>query len=89
MPTFTPGQLNTGVDTTSLTGAITAQFQNPSGSAYFFLVQNTNKNADEYNPAKFNQELEKESSKESVSAFDEFGGGGIESSEDRIILKFK
>jgi hypothetical protein len=47
MPTFTPGQLNTGVDTTSLTGAITAQFQNPSGSAYFFLVQNTNKNADE------------------------------------------
>ena len=41
MPTFTPQQLSEGVVTTSLTGAITAQFSNPSGSAYFFLVQNT------------------------------------------------
>jgi len=46
MPTFTHTQLNQGVDTTSLSGAITAQFQNPSGSAYFFLVQNTSKDED-------------------------------------------
>ena len=46
MPTFTPGQLRNGVDSASLTGAITAQFQNPSGSSYFFIEQNTNKNPD-------------------------------------------
>ena len=46
MPTFTHTQLNEGVVTTSLGGAITAQFQNPSGSAYFFLVQNTSRDED-------------------------------------------
>jgi len=46
MPTFTPQQLSEGVVTNSLGGAITAQFQNPSGSAYFFLVQNTSKDQD-------------------------------------------
>jgi len=46
MPTFTHTQLNQGVVTTSLGGAITAQFQNPSGSAYFFLVQNTSRDED-------------------------------------------
>ena len=46
MPTFTPQQLSDGVVTNSLPGAITAQFQNPSGSAYFILEQNTGKDED-------------------------------------------
>ena len=44
MPTYTYTQLSNGVVTNSLSGAITAQFENPSGSAYFFLVQNSGSN---------------------------------------------
>jgi hypothetical protein len=46
MPTFTHLQLNEGVVTDSLTGAITARFENPSSSAYFFLEQNSGSNQD-------------------------------------------
>ncbi len=46
MPTYTHTQLNEGVVTNSLSGAITARFENPSGSAYFFLIQNSGSNAD-------------------------------------------
>lgn len=45
MPTYTPEQLREGVNITSLNGAKTFQFTNPnSGSEYFFVEQNTNKN---------------------------------------------
>ena len=43
MSTFTHQQLSEGVVNVSLVAPITAQFQNPSGSAYFVLEQNTGK----------------------------------------------
>ena len=44
MPTYAPGILREGVDITSLDEAKTFTFVNPSGSSYFFVEQNTNKN---------------------------------------------
>ena len=41
MATFTPELLHQGKDETSLTGATTFTFTNPSASAYFILIQNT------------------------------------------------
>ena len=46
MPTLTPGELRAGEDITSLGEAKTFTFTNPSGSSYFFVEQNTNKNPD-------------------------------------------
>ena len=46
MPTYTPGQLREGEDITSLGEAKTFTFANPSGSSYFSVEQNTNKNTD-------------------------------------------
>ena len=46
MSTYTPEQLKEGIDITSLDGAKTFQFVNPSGSSYFFIEQNTDKNPD-------------------------------------------
>ena len=42
MSTYTPEQLKEGIDITSLDGAKTFQFVNPSGSSYFFIEQNKN-----------------------------------------------
>ena len=46
MPTVTPEQLREGQDISSLSGATTLSFTNPSASSYFFIEQNTNKNSD-------------------------------------------